>query len=380
MNQIRPRVNLEDPAIKIRLRGGITVKSRIPINNIDDLRTVYTPGVAKACEAIVKYPEIAWTHTGICDRVAIVTNGTAVLGLGDIGTVAGLPVMEGKAAIFAEFVNISAIPILVETKNTQKIIEVIKLIAPTFGAIQLEDIAAPACFEIEEALISLLNIPVLHDDQHGTATVTLAALITALKYTGKKREDATALILGAGAAGIAIAKILHGYGIKDIVVFDSAGAIYKGRTEKMNPYKEALNDFTNKENFQGTLPDGFKNKDIFIGVARPNMVNKNMIASMNKNAIAFPMSNPVGEITVEEALQAGAAVAADGRMINNALVYPGLFRGALDAKAKTITTKMQIAAASKAAAITPDGELLPDMIDRNVHKQIAKAVKIAAES
>ena len=366
-----------DDIMEIHRRGAIEVKSRINITSLTDLRMVYTPGVADVCTAIEDDPSKAWDYTGLCDRVAVVTDGTAVLGLGNIGAVPSLPVMEGKAAIFAEFTGISAIPILVDSTDPKTIIDTVKMIAPSFGAIQLEDIAAPSCFEVEDALREALDIPVFHDDQHGTATVTLAALINALKITGKKPEDCTVLMLGAGAAGIAISKILKDFGIKDIVVYDSGGAIYKGRTEKMNPYKTKLAEYTNNKGEKGDLAEGFKGKDIFIGVAQPNMVSKEMIASMADNPICFPLSNPVGEITCEEAIEAGAAVTADGRGVNNALAYPGLFRGALNVNANAITSQMQVAAAQKLADISPEGSLLPDMLDRNVHKQVADAVSAA---
>jgi malate dehydrogenase (oxaloacetate-decarboxylating) len=340
---------------------------------------LYTPGVASVCTKIVENPNVAWDYTGLCDRVAIVTDGTAVLGLGNIGVLPSLPVMEGKAAIFAEFANISAVPILVNSTDPDVIVETVCRIAPSFGAIQLEDISAPNCFEVEEKLRDCLDIPVFHDDQHGTATVALAALINALKRTGRKPQDCTAIILGAGAAGYAITMMLLKFGLKDIVVYDSAGAIYKGRTAKMNPYKHKLAEITNKSNVTGNLLEGFKNRDIFIGVAQPNMVSKEMISAMAKNPLVFPLSNPKGEISVDDAFAAGAAIAADGRTINNALAYPALFRGALDAKAKDITLEMQLAASEQLSALTPDGMLLPDILDRNVHRQVALAVSKACQ-
>jgi malate dehydrogenase (oxaloacetate-decarboxylating) len=367
-------LSVKDNVLEIHRRGAIEMVSRVPITNLTDLRMIYTPGVASICTKIVEEPESAWELTGLCDRVAIVTDGTAVLGLGNIGILPSLPVMEGKAAIFAEFTGISAVPILIDSKDPDVIVETVCRIAQSFGAIQLEDISAPTCFEVEEKLQARLNIPVFHDDQHGTATVLLAALITALKRTNRKPQDCTAIILGAGAAGHAITMMLLEFGLKDIVVYDSVGAIYNGRTERMNPYKHKLAELTNKSNIKGDLLEGFKDRDIFIGVAQPDMVSKKMISAMAKNSLAFPLSNPKGEISVDDALSAGAAVAVDGRTINNALAYPGLFRGALDVKAKDITIDMQLAAARKLAELTPEGMILPDILDREIHKQVAKAV------
>jgi len=366
-----------DEVLEIHRRGTIEMKSRAPIRSLTDLRMIYTPGVADACKAIERDPAVAWDMTGICDRVAIVTNGTAVLGLGDIGILASLPVMEGKAAIFAEFTGISAVPVLVESKDVDTVVNTVLRTAASYGAIQLEDIAAPECFEIEEKLRDRLNIPVFHDDQHGTATVVLAAMINALKKVGKRIEDCSAIMIGAGAAGYAITMALLKFGIKDVTVYDSFGPIYRGRTNKMNKYKEHLAKMTNKNNEQGSLQDGFKGKDIFIGVARPKMVSKEMIAAMNKNSIVLPLSNPIGEIDVADALAAGAAIAADGRTINNALAYPALFRGALDVKAEDITFEMQLACAKTLASLAADGDLLPDVLDRNVHKEAAVAVAAA---
>lgn len=371
-------VNIIDEVLEIHRRGTIETKSRVEIKDLTDLRMVYTPGVAAACKKIVDDPKAAWEMTGICDRVAIVSDGTAVLGLGDIGPAASLPVMEGKAAIFAEFVGISGVPIVLDTKDPDTIIKTVQLISKTFGAIQLEDIAAPACFEIEDKLRKLLDIPVFHDDQHATATVVLAALINALKIVNKKAEDCRAIIIGAGAAGYAITQILLKFGLKDIVVYDAGGVIYRGRKEMMTPHIERLAEVTNKDNISGSLEEGFAGRDIFIGVARPNLVSKEMIASMADNAIAFPLSNPIGEITVEDAKDAGAAITADGRTINNALAFPGLFRGALDVKASNITAEMQMAAADTLAKMATDGMLLPDMMDKDVHKAVTQASAQAA--
>jgi len=370
-------VSLTNEILETHRRGSIEVISRAKLRSLTDLRMVYTPGVASVCKEVENDPAAAWEMTGICDRVAIVTNGTAVLGLGNIGVVPSLPVMEGKASIFAEFVGISAFPILIDTEDVDTFVETVVRIASGFGAIQLEDVAAPACFEIEEKLIARLDIPVFHDDQHGTATIVLAALINALRQTNKVKEQCSVLMLGAGSAGYAISKILLGFGIGDIVVYDSVGAIYRGRGEKMNTYKQNLAKVTNKDNEKGTLSEAFAGKDIFIGVSRPNTVSKEMIASMAKEPIVFPLSNPVGEISKQEALEAGAAIAADGRDINNALAYPGIFRGALDARATEINLKMKLAAAEKLAQLAPSDALLPDILDREVHRKVAQAVAAA---
>lgn len=366
-------IKITDDILEMHRRGSIEMVSRVPIKSLTDMRMLYTPGVASVCKEVEADLDKAWEYTGICDRVAIVTDGTAVLGLGDIGVLPSLPVMEGKAAIFAEFVNISGVPILIDSKDPDVFVETVVTIAKGFGAIQLEDVSAPSCFEIEDKLKKRLNIPVFHDDQHGTATVLLAALINALKYTNKKAEDCSIVMLGAGAAGLAISKTLLHYGIKDIVIFDSKGALCLGRKD-MNPYKNKLAEITNKNNFEGTLKDGFIGKDIFIGVSRPNMVSKEMIASMAKDPIVFPLSNPVGEISKEDAYEAGAAIAADGRDINNALAYPGIFRGALDIRATDITLEMKVASSKMLASLAREGELLPDVLDKQVHMQNARAV------
>jgi len=363
-----------DETLETHRRGSIEIYSKMPIRTLTDLRMVYTPGVAGACNAIVDQEQAAWDYTGICNRVAIATNGTAVLGIGDIGVLASLPVMEGKASIFAEFVGISAFPVLIDTKDPDEFVETMIRISKGFGAVQLEDVAAPACFEIEEKLRERLNIPVFHDDQHGTATIVLAALINAIKQTGRKVEDSSVVMLGAGAAGIAISKILLKFGVSDIVVYDSTGPLYRGREEKMNKYKRQLAEITNKDNVKGTLLEGFKGRDIFIGVSRPNMVSMEMVSSMAKDPIVLPLSNPIGEISKEQAYQAGAAIAADGRDINNALAYPAIFRGALDAKATQINLTMQMACAKRLAELAPQGTLLPDILNREVHMHAAKAV------
>jgi malate dehydrogenase (oxaloacetate-decarboxylating) len=366
---------VRDEILETHRRGSIEVVSKAKLRTLTDMRMVYTPGVAFVCRKIEAEPDaFAWQYTGICDRVAIVTNGTAVLGLGDIGPVASLPVMEGKASILAEFVGIGAFPILIDTKDPDTFVETVVRIASGFGAIQLEDVAAPECFEIEEKLKQRLNIPIFHDDQHGTATIVLAAMTNALKSTGKDPAKCSAVMLGAGAGGMAVCKMLLEFGLGDIVVYDSKAAIYKGRTDHMNPYKQQLAEITNKSNQKGSLADGFVGKDIFIGLSRPNMVTKQMVASMAKDPIVFPLANPVGEITKEEAFEAGAAITADGRDINNAQAYPAIFRGALDARATDITLEMKIAAAKKIAELAPTGALLPDVLDRTLHVQIAKAV------
>jgi malate dehydrogenase (oxaloacetate-decarboxylating) len=369
--------SVTDDILEIHRRGTIEVVSRVPVNTQTDLRMVYTPGVASVCEEVKRDPATAWDMTGICDRIAIVTNGTAVLGLGDIGPLASLPVMEGKAALLAEFVGISGFPILIDTNDIDTFIQTVVRIASGFGAIQLEDVAAPACFEIEQKLSAQLDIPIFHDDQHGTATIVLASLINALRQTGKDPKRCSVIMLGAGAAGYAVSRMLLEFGIGDIVLYDSKGPIYRGRTESMNPYKQQLADITNKDNQKGSLAEGFIGKDIFIGLSRPNIVSKDMIASMAKDPIVFPLGNPVGEISKEQAYEVGAAIAADGRDINNALAYPGIFRGALDARATEINMNMKLTAAKKLANLAPEDSLLPDILDREVHKQVAKAVAAA---
>ncbi len=366
-------VSLTDDVLDIHRHGAIETRSRVPLNTMMDLRMVYTPGVASVCELIAEKPEHAWKYTSKGHRIAIVSNGTAVLGLGDIGALASLPVMEGKAAILARFVGVSADPLLVDSKDPDEIVETIARLASYYGAIQLEDIGAPACFEIEEKLQERLDVPVFHDDQHGTATVVVAGLITALRRTNRKPSECRTVILGAGAAGFAIAKFLRDFGVEEVVVCDSTGAIHAKRSERMNEWKHRLAQYTNPRNEEGPIEQIIKQKNLFIGVARPNLVSKDMIRSMADEPIVFALANPVSEISVEDALEAGAAIAVDGRSMNNALAYPGIFRGALNVRASRITPAMKVAAAEALADAADDG-LLPDMLDLKVHARVTEAV------
>ena len=368
-----------DPALETHRGGACECRSRTPIRSNTDLRIVYTPGVARVCQAIQADPDKAWEFTNIANKVAIATNGTAILGLGDIGPLAGLPVMEGKAAIFWEFAQISAEPILIDTHDPDEFIHIMEKLAVGFGAIQIEDVAAPECFRITRELDARLPIPVFHDDQHGTATIVLAGLLSALKKTGKKIQNIRCAISGAGAAGTAITEVLQIAGIADVVLADRAGILYRGRQEHMNEEKVALTQRTNKDNIRGTLADAMAGRDLFIGVSQPNLVSQDMVRGMAKGPIVFALANPVSEITVADAYQAGAAVAADGRMMNNALAYPGIFRGALDSRARSITVDMMLAAARALAAAVPEGELMPEMMDPATHQAVAAAVAGAVQ-
>jgi len=366
-----------DLAMETHRGGACEMRSRAAIRSNTDLRTVYTPGVARVCKAIEADPAKAREFTNVANKVAIATNGTAILGLGDIGCLAGLPVMEGKAAIFWEFVKISAEPVLIDTHDPDEFINIMEKLAVGFGAVQIEDVKAPECFHITRELDRRLKIPVMHDDQHGTATIVTAGLLSALKRTGKRMQDLRCAISGAGAAGTAITELLQLAGIGDVVLCDRAGAVHRGRKENMNPEKEALAGRTNKDNLKGALADAMKGRDLFIGVSQPNLVSKDMVRSMAKDPIVFALANPVSEISVGEAYEAGAAVAADGRMMNNALAYPGIFRGALDAAAEAITIPMMMAAARALAGLAPEGGFLPEMMDPRTHQAVAEAVKRA---
>ncbi len=374
-----PHVRLDaiiDDVLESHRGGVIETRSRSPLDTVMDLRMVYTPGVASVCSLISERPDQAWKYTAKGRKIAIVTNGTAVLGLGDIGPLAGLPVMEGKAAILARFVGVSAEPMLIDSHDPDEIVDIVTKTASQYGAIQLEDIGAPACFEIEDRLQQTLDVPVFHDDQHGTATVAAAGLINALARTGRDKADARAVILGAGAAGLAIARFLINYGVGDVVVCDSKGAIHVGRDD-LNPWKRSIAEASNRDGFTGDFPSAMQGRDVFIGVSRPNMVTPEMVQSMADDPIVFALANPVSEISVEDARAAGAAVAVDGRGMNNALAYPGLFRGALDVRAREINPAMRIAAA-EALAEMARGDLLPEMLDPRVHAGVTNAVATAA--
>ena len=365
-----------DEAMETHRGGACEVRSRTAITSNTDLRIVYTPGVARVCKAIEADPTLAREFTNIPNRVAIVTNGTAILGLGDIGPVAGLPVMEGKAAIFWEFVGISADPVLIDTHDADEFISIVEKIACGYGAIQIEDVAAPECFRITRELDRRLSVPVFHDDQHGTAAVVLGGLYSALKQTRRQIGDLRCAISGAGAAGTAVADLLIHAGIADVVLCDSKGILCRSRTD-MNDEKRALAERTNADNITGTLTDAMKGRDLFIGVSRPNIVAREMVAAMAADPIVLALANPVSEIGRDDALAAGAAIYADGRMMNNALAYPGIFRGALDAGASSITTDMLMAAAAALAGAVPAGELMPEMMDPATHKAVADAVRAA---
>ena len=367
-----------DLAMESHRGGACEIRSRQPIRSNTDLRIVYTPGVARVCKAIQAEPARARELTNIANKVAIATNGTAILGLGDIGCLAGLPVMEIKSAIFWEFAGISADPLLIDTRDAEEFISVCAKLACGFGAIQVEDVKAPECFRVTRELDRRLPIPVFHDDQHGTATVVLAGLYSALARTGKRIEDMTCAISGAGAAGTAIADLLMEAGAGDVVLCDSRGAIHRGRTERMNAEKQALAERTNADNQQGSLADVMRGKELFIGVSQPDLVTPEMVRSMAPDPLVFALANPVSEIAVSEAYRAGASVAADGRMMNNALAYPGIFRGALDAEAASITLEMMMAAAHALAGCVPEGELMPEMMDPATHSAVAEAVHDAS--
>ena len=364
--------------------GKLDTVSKVQVKTREDLALAYTPGVAEPCKVIAKDPEAAYRYTIKSNTVAVVSDGSAVLGLGNIGPLAAMPVMEGKAVLFKEFGGINAFPICLDTQDTEEIIEIVVRIAPAFGGINLEDISAPRCFEIEERLKKLLNIPVFHDDQHGTAIVVLAGIINALKVTGKKKEDCRVVVNGAGSAGVAITKLLLNYGFPHITMCDKTGMLCKGM-EGLNWMQEKMVEVTNLEHKTGTLADALKGADIFVGVSAPGIVSQEMVASMNKDSILFAMANPVPEIMPDLAKAAGARVVGTGRsdfpnQVNNVLIFPGIFRGALEGRATAITEEMKLAAANAIAALVDDSELsdeniLPAAFDPRVADAVSKAVK-----
>lgn len=369
-------------------RGKLSVETKAPITNREELAVAYTPGVAEPCLAIEKDESLAYTYTGKGNTVAVITDGTAVLGLGDIGPSAGMPVMEGKCALFKAFAGIDAIPICINSKDPQEIIDTVYLISKSFGGINLEDISAPRCFEIERALIEKCDIPVFHDDQHGTAIITCAGLLNACKVTGKSLGKLKIVISGAGSAGISIAKMVMRFGFGDIILCGSKGTIYQGAPYN-NSEQEKMAQITNREGLVGSLADAMKGADILIGVSKPGVVTQDMIRSMAKDPIVFVMSNPVPEIMPDLAKEAGAAVVGTGRsdfpnQVNNVIAFPGIFRGALDARADKITEEMKEAAARAIADIIPQEELtadyvLPDPFNPLIVERIADAVARVAK-
>lgn len=369
------------------LKGKIEVTSRAKVDSKEALSLAYTPGVAQPCLEIQKDINKSYDLTRRWNTVAVITDGTAVLGLGDIGPEAGMPVMEGKCVLFKEFGGVDAIPLCVRSKDVDEIVKAVSLFAGSFGGINLEDIAAPRCFEIEKRLKECCDIPIFHDDQHGTAVVTMAAMLNALKLTGKKIEDLSVVVNGSGAAGIAITKLLMSKGLKKVVLCDRKGAIYKGR-DGLNAIKSEMAEISNLEMKKGSLADVIKGADVFIGVSAPGSLTKEMVKTMNPDPIVFAMANPVPEIMPDEALEAGVKIMGTGRsdfpnQINNVLAFPGIFRGALDVRASDINDEMKIAAAEAIANVIPESELRPDYIipdsfNPHVKDAVANAVKEAA--
>ncbi|WP_028400815.1 NAD(P)-dependent malic enzyme [Ectobacillus panaciterrae] len=369
-------------------QGKLETVSKVKVENAKDLSLAYSPGVAEPCKAIYDDKSKVYEYTMKGNMVAVVTDGTAVLGLGNIGPEASLPVMEGKAVLFKSFAGVDAFPLALNTNDVDKIVETVKLLEPTFGGVNLEDIAAPSCFIIEERLKKETNIPVFHDDQHGTAIVTVAGLVNALKLVGKKMSEIKVVANGAGAAGIAIMKLLYHYGVRDIIMCDTKGAIYEGRPHGMNAVKDEIAKYTNRDRVQGSLTDVIKGSDVFVGVSAEGALTKEMVHTMNENAIIFAMANPNPEIMPAEAKEAGAAVVGTGRsdfpnQVNNVLAFPGIFRGALDTHATQINEDMKIAAVRAIAELVSDEELnadyiIPGPFDPRVAPQVAAYVAKAA--
>ncbi len=365
-------------------QGKVEITSKAKVNPSEDLALAYTPGVAEPCKLIAKDKELAYKYTIKSNTIAVVSDGSAVLGLGNIGPYAGMPVMEGKAVLFKEFGGVNAVPICLDTQDTEEIIKAVTYLAPGFGGINLEDISAPRCFEIEERLKEILDIPVFHDDQHGTAIVVLAGIINGLKVVGKNKEDCKVIVNGAGSAGIAITKLLLSYGFKNVTMCDKSGILHKG-SDDLNWMQKKMMDVTNPDQITGSLADALQGADIFVGVSAPGIVTKEMASRMNKDAIMFAMANPVPEIMPDLAKEAGVRVIGTGRsdfpnQVNNVLVFPGIFRGALEARAKQITEEMKLAAAAALAGLVPDEELsdvniLPAAFDPRVADVVSAAVK-----
>ena len=364
--------------------GKLETAAKAHVNSREDLAIAYTPGVAEPCKVIAKDPEAAYKYTIKSNTVAVVSDGSAVLGLGNIGALAAMPVMEGKAVLFKEFGGVNAVPICLDTQDTEEIIKTVVNIAPAFGGINLEDISAPRCFEIEERLKELLDIPVFHDDQHGTAIVVLAGIINALKVTGKKKEDCRVVVNGAGSPGVAITKLLLTYGFEHITMCDINGII-SSASPNLNWMQKKMTEVTNLENKTGSLTDAMRGADIFVGVSAPGIVTKEMVASMNSDAILFAMANPVPEIMPDLAKEAGARVVGTGRsdfpnQVNNVVAFPGIFKGALEGRATQITEEMKLATANAIASLVSDEELnenniLPEAFDSRVADVVSKAVK-----
>ena len=379
-------MTVNEKALKLHeeWQGKIETVSKCPIKTREDLALAYTPGVAEPCKVIADNKDAIYTYTSKANTVAVVSDGSAVLGLGNIGAYAAMPVMEGKAALFKEFGNVNAVPICLDTQDTEEIIETVIRIAPAFGGINLEDISAPRCFDIESRLKEVLDIPVFHDDQHGTAIVVLAGIMNGLRLTGKKKEECQVVVNGAGSAGIAITRLLLNYGFKHVTMCDRFGIVSKNYPDLNWMQKEMLN-YTNLENKEGTLADALNGADIFVGVSAPGIVTAEMVASMNKDAIMFAMANPVPEIMPDIARAAGARVVGTGRsdfpnQINNVTAFPGIFKGALEGRARQITEKMKLAAATALAGLVTDEELsedfiMPDPFDPRIVDVVAKAVK-----
>ena len=364
--------------------GKLETVSKTPVKTREDLAIAYTPGVAEPCKVIAQDKEAAYKYTMKANTVAVVSDGSAVLGLGNIGPYAAMPVMEGKAVLFKEFGNVNAVPICLDTQDTEEIIKTVTYLAPGFGGINLEDISAPRCFEIEERLKEILDIPVFHDDQHGTAIVVLAGVINALKVVGKKKEDCRVVVNGAGSAGVAITKLLLTYGFPNIIMCDKVGIVSRD-TEGLNWMQKKMTEVTNLNNETGSLADALKGADIFIGVSAPNIVTPKMVASMNRDSILFAMANPIPEIMPDVAKAAGARVVGTGRsdfpnQVNNVVAFPGIFKGALEGRATQITEEMKLAAAEAIAGLVPadklsDDNIMPEAFDPQVAEVVANAVK-----